>query len=87
MLPGMSKTDKLHLFDDRNLKSLLRLYNWSGEQRQKDIKKKQIELMEVDENVGRDELRKNLHTFLIILLNSKNYGIHFFDPHFATSNK
>lgn len=87
MLPGMSKTDKLHLFDDRNLKSLLRLYNWSGEQRQKDIKKKQIELMEVDENVDRDELRKNLHTFLIILLNSKNYGIHFFDPHFATSNK
>lgn len=87
MLPGMSKTDKLHLFDDRNLKSLLRLYNWSGEQRQKDVKKKQIEVMEVDENVDRDELRKNLHTFLIILLNSKNYGIHFFDPHFSTSNK
>lgn len=93
MLPGMNKTDKLHLFDDRNVKSLLRLYNWSGQQRQKDIirtKKKEIELeevMEVEENVDRDELRKNLHTFLIIILNSKNYGIHFFDPHFATSNK
>ncbi len=37
MLSGITKTDKLHLFDDRNLKSLIRLYNWSGQQKQKDI--------------------------------------------------
>lgn len=93
MLPGITKTDKLHLFDDRNLKSLLRLYNWSGQQRQKDVnnkKKKNIdfeEVMEIEENGDRDEIRKIVHTFLMIILNSKNYGIHFFDSHFGTSNK
>lgn len=92
MLPGINKTDKLHLFDDRSLRSLLRLYKWSGQQRQKDFvrTKKKIDLeeaMEVEENVDRDEVRKNVHTFLMIILNSKNYGIHFFDSHFGTSNK
>jgi hypothetical protein len=48
MLSGITKTDKLHLFDDRNLRSLIRLYNWSGQQKQKDIirtnkKKNQLE--------------------------------------------
>ena len=37
MVPGVTKTDKLHLFDDRNLRSLVRLYNWNGQQTQKDI--------------------------------------------------
>ena len=39
MVSGVSKTDKIHLFDDRNLKSLIRLYNWTGQQRRKDMKK------------------------------------------------
>ena len=52
MLSGITKTDKLHLFDDRNLRSLVRLYNWSGEQKQKDIvrtKKKKNELEDEEE--------------------------------------
>ena len=40
MVHGVNKTDKLHLFDDRNLKSLIRLYNWSGEKKQKEMKRK-----------------------------------------------
>ena len=54
MLSGMTKTDKLHLFADRNLKSLTRLYNWSGQQKQKDIvrtKKKKNESDDDDEEV------------------------------------
>lgn len=37
MVPGVTKTDKIHLFDDRNLRSLVRLYNWNGQQKQKDL--------------------------------------------------
>lgn len=57
MLSGITKTDKLHLFDDRNLKSLIRLYNWTGEKRQKDkikTKKKKTKLedeLDFDEEV------------------------------------
>jgi hypothetical protein len=49
MVPGVSKTDKLHLFDDRNLRSLLRVYNWTGQQRQKDLVKsnKSVDIEEV----------------------------------------
>lgn len=58
MLSGITKTDKLHLFDDRNLRSLIRLYKWTGQQRQKDMvktnkKKTKLEesLDDVDEEV------------------------------------
>ncbi|CAF0988647.1 unnamed protein product [Adineta ricciae] len=95
MVPGVTKTDKIHLFDDRNLKSLIRLYNWTGQQRQKDLvktKKKKnqpeealdLEEMEVEDSTDRDEVRRIIHTFMMIVLNSKNYGINFFDPHFGT---
>jgi hypothetical protein len=50
MLSGITKTDKIHLFNDRNLRSIIRLYNWSGQQRQKDViktkKKKKNQLEE-----------------------------------------
>ncbi|CAF5178042.1 unnamed protein product, partial [Rotaria sp. Silwood1] len=88
MVTGITKTDKIHLFDDRNLKSLIRLYNWTGQQKQKDIikiKKKNkfnesldFEEMEVEDNSDRDEVRRLIHTFMMIILNSKNYGINFF---------
>ncbi|CAM4797005.1 unnamed protein product [Rotaria magnacalcarata] len=97
MVPGVTKTDKLHLFDDRNLKSLVRLYNWNGQQKQKDIIKTKknnkleesldFEDMEVEENGERDEVRRIVHTFLMIILNSRNYGINFFDSNFGTSSK
>lgn len=53
MVSGVTKTDKLHLFDDRNLKSLIRLYNWTGQQKQKDVirtKKKKEKLEEALED-------------------------------------
>ncbi|CAF3637003.1 unnamed protein product [Rotaria socialis] len=97
MVPGVTKTDKLHLFDDRNLRSLVRLYNWNGQQKQKDIIKTKknnkleesldFEDMEVEENGERDEVRRIVHTFLMIILNSRNYGINFFDSNFGTSSK
>ncbi|CAF3652565.1 unnamed protein product [Rotaria sp. Silwood1] len=97
MVTGITKTDKIHLFDDRNLKSLIRLYNWTGQQKQKDIikiKKKNkfnesldFEEMEVEDNSDRDEVRRLIHTFMMIILNSKNYGINFFDATFGTSTK
>jgi len=34
--------------------------------------------MEVEDNSDRDEVRKIIHTFMMIILNSKNYGINFF---------
>ncbi len=43
--------------------------------------------MEVEDNSDREEVRKIIHTFMMIILNSKNYGINFFDPHFGTSTK
>ncbi len=50
MLSGITKTDKIHLFNDRNLRSIIRLYNWTGQQRQKDViktkKKKKNQLEE-----------------------------------------
>ncbi|CAF1172950.1 unnamed protein product [Rotaria sordida] len=97
MVPGVTKTDKIHLFDDRNLKSLIRLYNWTGQQKQKDIiktKKKNkfdesldFDEMEVKESSDRNEVRRINHTFMMIILNSKNYGINFFDTNFGTSTK
>lgn len=57
MVNGLSKTDKLHLFDDRNLKALAKLYHWAGPKRQKDLKEKKNkkrDLEEFDEEV-RDE--------------------------------
>jgi len=53
MVSGVTKTDKLHLFDDRNLKSLIRLYNWTGQQKQKEVirtKKKKEKLEEALED-------------------------------------
>ena len=38
MIPNITKTDKIHLFDDRNLKSLIRLYNWTGHQQKQQTK-------------------------------------------------
>ncbi|UJR08114.1 hypothetical protein I4U23_012391 [Adineta vaga] len=103
MIPGVTKTDKIHLFDDRNLKSLIRLYNWTGQQRQKDFvktkkQKNQVEKsldleeeegeeMEVEDSTDRDEIRRIIHTFMMIILNSKNYGINFFDTSFGTTTK
>jgi hypothetical protein len=43
--------------------------------------------MEVEENNDRDEVRRIIHKFMMIILNSKNYGINFFDSHFGTSTK
>ena len=43
--------------------------------------------MEVEENGERDEVRRIVHTFLMIILNSRNYGINFFDSNFGTSSK
>jgi hypothetical protein len=43
--------------------------------------------MEVEDNNDRDEVRKIIHTFMMIILNSKNYGINFFDSNFGTSTK
>ena len=44
--------------------------------------------MDVDENNNdRDEVRRLIHRFMMIILNSKNYGINFFDPNFGTSTK
>lgn len=40
-----------------------------------------------DDNGDRDEVRKVIHTFMMIILNSKNYGINFFDPSFGSSAK
>ncbi|CAF4032087.1 unnamed protein product, partial [Adineta steineri] len=100
MVPGVTKTDKIHLFDDRNLKSLIRLYNWTGQQKQKDLvrtKKKKEKLeesleledeeMEVEDNNDRDEVRRIVHTFMMIILNSRNYGINFFDTNFGSTTK
>ena len=59
MVSGVTKTDKLHLFDDRNLKSLIRLYHWTGQQKQKDIiktKKKKEKLEEALEFDDDDEV-------------------------------
>jgi hypothetical protein len=43
--------------------------------------------VEVEDNGDRDEIRRLVHTFMIIILNSRNYGIHFFDSSFGTSTK
>ena len=43
--------------------------------------------MEIDETENRTAVRRVIHQFLIILFNSKNYGIQFFDPNFGTLNK
>jgi len=43
--------------------------------------------MEVEENGDRDEVRRIVHTFMMIILNSKNYGINFFDTTFGSSAK
>lgn len=43
--------------------------------------------MDVEDNSGRDEVRLIIHKFMIIILNSKNYGISFFDSNFGTSSK
>jgi hypothetical protein len=43
--------------------------------------------MEIEDNSDRDEVRKMIHTFMMIILNSKNYGINFFDSHFGSSTK
>jgi hypothetical protein len=60
MLPGITKTDKLHLFDDRNLKSLIRLYNWTGQQRQKDVIKIKNKKNKIEEALDFEESVKYL---------------------------
>ncbi len=60
MLTGITKTEKIHLFDDRNLKSLIRVYNWTGQQRQKDIKKKKTKM---EESVDFEEVKDRFHSF------------------------
>lgn len=56
MVPGITKTDKLHLFDDRNLKSLIRLYNWTGQQRQKDVIKTKKKKNKLEESLDFEEV-------------------------------
>ena len=57
MVPGVTKTDKIHLFDDRNLKSLLRLYNWTGQQRQKDFVRTRKKKNQAEESLDLEEVR------------------------------
>lgn len=47
----------------------------------------QMEVDEIDDDEDREEIRRLVHQFLMILLNSKIYGINFFDPTFGSSNK
>jgi hypothetical protein len=56
MTSGITKTDKLHLFDDRNLKSLIRLYNWNGQQRQKDAIKTNKKQNKLEETLELEEV-------------------------------
>jgi hypothetical protein len=56
MTSGITKTDKLHLFDDRNLKSLIRLYNWNGQQRQKDVIKTNKKQNKLEETLELEEV-------------------------------
>jgi hypothetical protein len=55
MLSGITKTDKMHLFDDQNLKSLIRLYKWTGQQRQKDVIKTKKKKTKLEESLESDE--------------------------------
>ncbi|CAF1119322.1 unnamed protein product [Didymodactylos carnosus] len=109
MVPSVTKTDKMHLFDEKNLKSLLKLYHWKGERRHKDVEKEKKhrnhtkkqrnqtqdildvnesdDEMDVDNTETLNEIRRLIHRFLIVLLNSKLYGIMFFDRTFGTSSK
>jgi len=58
MLSGITKTDKIHLFNDRNLRSIIRLYNWSGQQRQKDvIKTKKKKKNQLEESLDFEEVK------------------------------
>ena len=43
--------------------------------------------MELEEQSDRVQVRRQIHAFLIILLNSTNYGINFFDSNFGTSTR
>lgn len=52
MVNGVNKTDKIHLFDDRNLKSLIRLYNWTGQQGQREMRKTKTKKVEEEEVSG-----------------------------------
>ena len=61
MVPNVTKTDKIHLFDYRNLKSLIRLYNWTGQQKQKAKKKK---TSNIEESVDLEEVNLSNCFFL-----------------------
>jgi len=56
MVPGVTKTDKIHLFGDRNLRSFIRLYNWNGQQRQKDIIKTKKKKTQLEESLDFEEV-------------------------------
>ena len=59
---SITKSDKIRLFNDKNLKFLIKLYQ------------------------NDEKTRKNVHNLLTIVLNSKNYGICFFDPGFRPNS-
>ncbi|XP_076077212.1 nucleolar pre-ribosomal-associated protein 1-like [Mytilus galloprovincialis] len=93
--PVISKTQKVRIFTEENMKHLGNLYHWKGIQEWRKYDKydkhdKQDDTMEVEETDNSEEKQmaaEMVHQVLIELCTTYKYGIIFFDKSFGTSQK
>ncbi|CAG2249527.1 URB1 [Mytilus edulis] len=93
--PVISKTQKVRIFTEENMKHLGNLYHWKGIQEWRKYDKydkhdKQDDAMEVEETNNSEEKQmaaEMVHQILLELCTTYKYGIIFFDKSFGTSQK